>query len=236
MEDLNLVIIDDEPNNRALIQKYIEFLYPLNTHVFHLCDSVQSAVQILEKHGADIVFLDIEMPGENGFELFKQIDTSDFEVVFVTAYAEHMSYSVNELGCFGYITKPIERDNLKSIFNRYQDKYEKDNCFRLISHTNNKRELIHLDEIIYCKGEGSYCAIVTSKEKYIQSKTLKDIKKRLPEDRFLRVHKSFIVNLNHVKNYSKEQKQIELKVPCFESLENLPVSKTYKDTLEKLIL
>ncbi len=236
MEDLTLVIIDDEPNNRELIQKYIEFLFPLNKHEFHLCDSVQAGVKVLKQVHADIVFLDIEMPDERGFALFEQVDTSLFEVVFVTAYAEHIQYSLNTLGCFGYINKPIEREQLKNILIRYNEKYEKESLFKLVAHNNNKRELINLEDILYCKGEGSYCAIVTTKDKYIQSKTLKEIQSRLPEDRFLRVHKSYIVNLNHVKNYSKERREMELKESCCLNRDTIPVSKSYKDILEDFIL
>ncbi|MHC5202123.1 LytR/AlgR family response regulator transcription factor [Myroides sp. LJL119] len=236
MDNLVIVIIDDEPNNRELLKRYIELLYPLSNHTFHLCNSVKAGVEIIKSNPIDLVFLDIVMPEQDGFELFKHVNHYKFEVVFTTAYQQYMQRSINDFQCFGYLTKPIIKDDLKNIFNRFYDKINNTKKYRLISHNNNKRELINLDDIIYCKGEGSYCAIYTSEDKYVQSKTLGEVEQVLPSDNFMRVHKSFVVNLNHVKNYSREFKQLQLKISCVEEQNLIPVSKSYKDKIESLNL
>ena len=236
MENLVIVIIDDEPNNRELLKKYIEHLYPLNNHEFHLCNSVETGVAAIEASKPDLVFLDIVMPDSYGFELFNHVKKHQFEVVFTTAYDQYMQRSINDFNCFGYLTKPLAKDELKNIFNRYQEKQELTKKYRLISHNSNKRELISLNDIIYCKGEGSYCAIYTSDDKYVQSKCLGDVEDVLPKEDFMRIHKSYVVNLNHVKSYSRELKQLELKTTCFDNKNAVPVSKSHKEKVEELNL
>lgn len=112
------------------------------------------------------------MPDANGFELFDQVNKESFEVVFTTAFSEYMDASVNEVGCFGYLLKPVSLDKLKRIFDRYFQKNIETKYLKFVHATQNRRILIDIKEIIYCKADNNYCEIYTKDNKYVLSKTL----------------------------------------------------------------
>lgn len=131
MSTLTIVIIDDERKAREVLKQYIHLLFPDNNFEFYLCNSVTEGATAIENYLPDLVFLDIEMPQANGFELFNKVDKNSFEVVFVTAYAQYIEKSVNEIGCFGYLTKPIERLKLETIFKRFNENQPAKKHFKL---------------------------------------------------------------------------------------------------------
>ncbi len=141
MNHLIIVIIDDEPKNRETLKAYIHRLLPINSFEIILCNSVKTGVEAIENYLPDLVFLDIEMPEANGFELFKNVNKETFEVVFTTAYAQYIEKSVNEVGCFGYLLKPIEGDKLKKILDRFNEKVTNKRYFKFFNKTKNRSGL-----------------------------------------------------------------------------------------------
>ncbi|WP_430613396.1 LytR/AlgR family response regulator transcription factor [Flavobacterium sp. JP2137] len=236
MDDLVLVIIDDEPKIRELLKAYIIRIYPERSFEIHLCNSVKTGVEAIKAYLPDLVFLDIEMPEANGFELFQHVNKERFEVVFTTAYAEYMDKSVNEIGCFAYLVKPVEREKLKIIFERYIEMKKNKQFLKLIHTTNNRRNIVSLSDILYCKAFGSYCEIFTTTDKFLQTRSLKEVEHRLPKESFIRIHNSYVVNINQVRSYSKQHKNVELKEISTENLQHIPVSATYKEKIERFIL
>lgn len=237
MNNLVLVIIDDEPKAREVLKGYINILFPNNRFEMILCNSVKEGTLAIETYLPDLVFLDIEMPEANGFELFSKVNKDSFEVVFVTAYSQFLDKSVNEIGCFGYLQKPLEREKLLKIFERYQEKSIQKKYLKLANTLQNKRTLIKLEDVTFCKADDNYCEIYlkNDKTKHILSRTLGDLEKKLPQQLFQRVHRSFIVNMNHV-SYFEKDKNLLIINQNGEEIQKIPVSATYKDAIRKMYL
>lgn len=237
MNNLVLVIIDDEPKAREVLKGYINILFPNNRFEMVLCNSVKEGVLAIETYLPDLVFLDIEMPEANGFELFNKINKDSFEVVFVTAYSQFLEKSVNEIGCFGYLQKPLEREKLLRIFERYQEKNIQKKYLKLANTLQNKRTLIKLEDVTFCKADDNYCEIYlkNDKTKHILSRTLGDLEKKLPQQLFQRVHRSFIVNMNHVSHFEKDKNLLVINQNG-EEKQKIPVSAKYKDAIRNMFL
>lgn len=237
MNNLVLVIIDDEPKAREVLKGYINMLFPNNRFEMILCNSVKEGMQAIETYLPDLVFLDIEMPEVNGFELFSKVNKDSFEVVFVTAYSQFLEKSVNEIGCFGYLQKPLEREKLLKIFERYQEKNTHKNYLKLANTSQSKRTLIKLEEVMFCKADDNYSEIYTTtdKTKHILSKTLGDLEKKLPQQLFQRVHRSYIVNMSHVSYFEKDKNLLVINQNG-EEKQKIPVSAKYKDAIRKMFL
>lgn len=236
MNNLTIVIIDDEKKLRELLKTYIDKIFPNHKHEIILCNSVSSGVEAIENYLPDLVFLDIEMPEENGFELFKKVNKETFEVVFTTAYAQYMEQSINEIGCFGYLLKPFDKEKLKTIFERFDLKATDKKYFKFINTSKNKRMLVHLDDILYCKADNNYSTLYLKDNQYLLSKTLRDIENRLPTEIFSRVHRSFIVNMLHVDFFDKDKNGLVLKHEIFETEGFIPVSASHKEKIDKMFL
>ena len=237
MNNLVLVIIDDEPKAREVLKGYINILFPNNRFEMILCNSVKEGTLAIETYLPDLVFLDIEMPEANGFELFNKVNKDSFEVVFVTAYSQFLEKSVNEIGCFGYLQKPLEREKLLKIFERYQEKNIQKKYLKLANTLQNKRTLIKLEDVTFCKADDNYCEIYlkNDKTKHILSRTLGDLEKKLPQQFFQRVHRSFIVNMNNV-SYLEKDKNLLVINQNGEEIQKIPVSATYKEAIRKMFL
>ena len=237
MNNLVLVIIDDEPKAREVLKGYINILFPNNRFEMILCNSVKEGTLAIETYLPDLVFLDIEMPEASGFELFNKVNKDSFEVVFVTAYSQFLEKSVNEIGCFGYLQKPLEREKLLKIFERYQEKNIQKKYLKLANTLQNKRTLIKLEDVTFCKADDNYCEIYlkNDKTKHILSRTLGDLEKKLPQQLFQRVHRSFIVNMNHVSYFEKDKNLLVINQNG-EEIQKIPVSATYKEAIRKMFL
>jgi len=236
MNNLTIVIIDDEKKLRELLKEYINMIFPNHKHDIILCNSVKTGIEAIEAYLPDLVFLDIEMPEANGFELLKNVNRETFEVVFTTAYAQYMEQSINEYGCFGYILKPFDREKLKTIFDRFELKKEDKKYFKFINTIKNKRMLVELDDILYCKADNNYTIIYLKDTNYLMSKTLRDVESRLPETIFKRVHRSYLVNVSQVYYYDKDRSVLLLKSEIKDSDNFIPVSASYKDNIDQFCL
>lgn len=214
-------IIDDEPGARGSLQKTIEKYLSSRVRVVFSAASVQEAVPLIKHHRPQLVFLDIEMPGGSGFELFGYFDRPDFKVVFTTAHKEYAIRAIKH-AALDYLLKPINHVELMEVVRKIES--EDDNSrFRfqletLISNLNNSSEpvariafpsqsgieLIRVNNIVYCQAENTYTCIHTSlNETLMVTKTLKAVEELLPGQMFLRIHKSYLVNINYIKSYSR---------------------------------
>ena len=236
MERLTLVIIDDEPKGRDALKNYINLLYPNNTFEIILCNSVKDGVHAINTYHPDLVFLDIEMPEVSGFELFKQVKKDSFEVVFVTAYSQFMEQSVNEYGCFGYLHKPIEGDKLNRVIERYFELPDSKKYLKFVTGTQNKRVLINLEEVLYCKAENNYTTIYLSNQSFLIAKTLKQLEEKLPTHLFTRIHRSYLVNMQKIAIYDKEKNVLIMQGEKGAHDYQIPVSSTNKEKLDLFIL
>ncbi len=214
-------IIDDEPKVAEGLKKIIEKYLSKNIRVVFVSYSVKEAVAQINIHQPNLVFLDVEMPDENGFELFKHYHRPDFKVVITTA---HKEYAINAIkhSALDYLLKPINHLELFELIKKIE-KQENNSRFHfqletLIANLNNGSEavskiafptqtgleFVKVNNIVYCQAENTYTTIHTSlNESIVVSKTLKVVEELLPEKLFMRIHKSFLVNVNYIKSYSR---------------------------------
>ena len=218
---ITAIIIDDEHHAREFLHKLILRYFDKKVVVLDKCDSVKNGVIAINNHNPDLVFLDIQMPNENGFELFKQFDNIPFEVIFTTA---HKNYAIDAIkhAAFDYLLKPINQIDLLSAIKRYEANREtlkrEDRTSLLLENlsssngtfnkialpTQSGYELVSINHILYCESDSNYCKVkcLDGKE-LLLAKTLKYIEGLINNPIFFRIHKSYLVNLNFIKSFDK---------------------------------
>lgn len=247
---IKTIIIDDEFNAREFLEKLLHRSFPDKFLVLSKCESVDEAVLAIEKYNPELVFLDVQMPNKNGFELFKEIKSISFEVIFTTAHAEFAIDAI-KASALDYLLKPINYIDLLDTIKKYDSKLQKasqqDKLMLLIENmdsgntefkkiafpTESGFELIKTTSILYCEADSNYCNIICLDGKKITlSKTLKYVEELLPSSIFQRIHKSYLVNLNYVNRFNKtDEFLVELT-----NGESLPVSVRKKEEFINAIL
>jgi two-component system LytT family response regulator len=246
---IKVVIIDDEINAQIVLKNTIERYFPNKFSVVDLCNSVCQGVKSINEHNPELVFLDIQMPGENGFELFKYFKVLNFEVIFTTAY-EKFALKAIKCSALDYLLKPINHLDLASSLKLFETRYQQSsgqkkltlllenlnldnqNSYKIAFPTIDGFELIHSNQILYCKADSNYCLIKKVDEStIIVTKTLKYVEELMPQKNFKRIHKTYVSNLNYIVRYNKTLKEVELT-----NGEKLPVSFRKEEEFVKTIL
>lgn len=246
---IKTVIVDDEVNAQHLLEKTLERSFPNRFLVVAKCTSVDAGVRAIKEFEPDLVFLDIQMPEKNGFELFQYFDVIKFEVIFTTAFNQFAIKAIKR-SALDYLLKPINSMELLEAVKKFDNKNKENAAHKKLTlllenlsindqqvskiafQTVEGFELIHANQILYCKAESNYCLIKkidgTTKT---ATKTLKYVEEILPGTSFLRIHKSFVINLNYVVRYNKTLKEVELT-----NGEKLPVSFRKEEDFINVIL
>jgi len=246
MEKLSALIVDDEKLNRDILEILILKHCP-EIHLVGKCHSAADARSKLESNEINLLFLDIAMPNETGFELLESIEKRDFSVIFITAYNQFALNAI-KANALDYILKPINFEELKiavnkavmthrlKIQNGVQTTPHNENLNNLIGQINNNSnqitslsvptkggyKIINLENISYFEASNNYCIIyMVDQEEFIVSKTLKEFNEILADNNFIRIHKTFLVNKDSIVGYIRENGiTIELK-----NEKHLPVSR-----------
>lgn len=216
---INCIIIDDEKKAREAFKKIINRYYSDKINVVADAESVKEGVTAIHKFNPDIVFLDIEMPGENGFKLFEYFKKLDFEVIFTTAFNKYAIDAIKH-SALDYILKPINIVDLAETFKKFEYrnklKTQQERIEILLANMNmgntikskvalptlSGYEMKKINDIIYCEGDQNYTKIhLVNDEQILVTKTLKFIEDLLPSTIFFRIHKTYLVNLNYVEKY-----------------------------------
>jgi two-component system LytT family response regulator len=213
-----ILIIDDEKPTRELIKRMIES-FGFDIDVFIDGENVKSGIESVLRIQPDLVFLDIQMPDGNGFDVLKSINQINFEVIFITAFQEYAIQAI-KFSALDYILKPIDaeelRQSLSNALNKLNEKSD-ENVFQALHHNiqpQNKRKLVlktqesnyvvDIDDIIRCESDKNYTFFyLKSGKKILVSRTLKDYDILLSPFEFFRVQQSHLVNLNYVDRYDK---------------------------------
>ncbi|WP_339838779.1 LytTR family DNA-binding domain-containing protein [uncultured Maribacter sp.] len=212
---LKAILVEDEANSREILRNYITKYCPSIDLVGEVA-SIQEALVLIEKNSLDIVFLDVEMPFGNAFDLLDQLPNRTFETVFVTAYDHYAKDALNNHAAY-YLTKPINIDELINAVNYIEGVREKEASLeggvltskskgvegKLTLPQQDGFQILNVSEILYCKADDNYTEIYLLNKKILVSKTLKYFEDALLEFPFARVHKSFLVNVNEVVKYRK---------------------------------
>ncbi len=242
---IKCLIIDDELNARELLEGLLEKFLPNKFQIVAKCESVDNAIEAISIYNPEIVFLDVNMPGKNGFELFKELKNVNFEVIFTTAFSDYAIDAI-KYNAFDYLLKPINPIELVSTIKKLEDKINKKNqqknLLLLLENIDfqgnvfNKValpidtgfKLVKTNTILYCQADGNYCKVFCLDGSIIHlSKTLKFMEDMLPKLLFKRIHKSYLVNFNFVIEFNKVN---ELNVQLVNNI-ILPVASRKKEEL-----
>ncbi|PIA81691.1 DNA-binding response regulator [Gaetbulibacter sp. 4G1] len=213
---LTSIIVEDEETSRQILKNYLKKYCP-NVTVLGEAENVEEALVLIRNNDLDLVFLDVEMPYGNAFDLLEKVGDIDFETVFVTAYNHYAMDALNAHASY-YLMKPISIDELIKAVDYVTEIKIKEEALQnqvLAPKTNtvngkitipqlNGFEVINTSDILYCKADDNYTEIfLNTNKKKLVSKTLKYFEDILKDTSFARVHKSYLVNVNEVVKYVK---------------------------------
>ncbi|MGZ5190847.1 MAG: LytR/AlgR family response regulator transcription factor [Flavisolibacter sp.] len=218
---MKAVLVDDEPDGIRTLKKMIALHCP-GVEVVATCSNANMAKEQINLLNPDVVFLDIQMPGKSGLDLLTELPGKEFEVIFVTAHNEYMLQAF-QYSAADYLLKPVDEDRLIDAVKRVEKKLNEgknDDRDGALLHNISKAGIpaemrlclptikgfivLKLEEIIYCEAERSYTIFHLENGKTVMvSKPLIDYDEMLKDTSFLRIHKSFLINLYHVKEYQR---------------------------------
>jgi two-component system LytT family response regulator len=219
MSLIKCILVDDEKKTRTLLKTMLE-KFCEGVEVLGEAADVQEAVTLIKEKQPDLVFLDVEMPRESGFSLFKYFDELNFEVVFTTAYSQYAVKAI-KLAALDYLVKPINLEELLESLNRFRakkkDLKEQASQHQILEQAINQTDrpkialaspegisFVELDDILRCQSDKSYTIFVlTSGKKICTSKNLGEYEQILEEYGFIRVHRSHLVNKLFIKGLTR---------------------------------
>lgn len=224
---VSTLIIDDEAKGRLALREKLSAYCP-QIKVVAEATNGQEALLLIQQHQPKLIFLDIEMPRMNGFEMLNELPEKNFHIIFTTAYDQYAIKAI-KYAAFDYLLKPIDIEELQTAVAKVsaeennQTKKQIELLHQNIQHPKNKLNKIaiptlegllfyDINDIVYLEANSNYTNIyLNNKTKITASKTLKDFEELLPEDIFFRTHHSYLINLNYIKRYIKgDGGQIEL--------------------------
>lgn len=215
---VKVVIIDDENSGRNVIQQYLS-LYCEDVEVIGEANSVKSGVELLSKESPDIVFLDIQMQDGTGFNLLEALPQRTFKVIFVTSFDQYALKAI-KFSAADYILKPVDPDEFVEAVQRVQADLARqaqnpvadERIDELLSNMNNFSKIglptangilfFNVDDIVRCEADGAYTQFfMNNGEKVLVAKNLKVYEELFADNKFLRVHKSHLINTNYIDKY-----------------------------------
>lgn len=204
MKQLRVVLVDDEELARQDLQHQLAHFQQIQ--VVGQANSVEIAVEVINTTEPDLVFLDIQMPKESGFKLFEKMEI-DFSVIFVTAF-DNYAIRAFEVNALDYLLKPVNPTRLAQTLERVKTNltvsatnpnkqiYSYEDY--LFVKSKEKPEFLKISSIVYITATGSYTHIYTGGKEKVVIKPLKEWEDLLPPQHFLRIHRTYIINLNYI--------------------------------------
>lgn len=227
---LKCILVEDSSVQRLFIYQMIK------SSKFLRCDVIFSnaleANNYLLNNPVDLIFLDVEMPDINGFDLLDGLKTKP-QIIFVTAKPEY-AFKAFDYDATDYLCKPIEKERFEISVNKALSKFNSNNNSEILNgdfiifKSNLKNHKILIDSIKWIEAMGDYVKVVTDYESYVVLKTMKAFLLELPKNQFLRVHKSYIVNLKRVNKFSARFLELEKS--------QIPLSRNIKNKLTEALL
>ena len=215
---ITAIIVDDEPYSCESLATLLERYCP-EVKILDICYSAAAAIKSIHDQKPQILFLDVEMPHMNGFELLEKLDSIEFKLIFTTSYDQYALKAIH-FSALDYLLKPIDREELQKAVQKatitgnplpqqieillQKLKHPTIGINKIAIPTMEGLQMIFVENIISCRADSNYTVLLLkNKQKIIASRTLKDIEEMLGDYSFARVHHSFLVNLNEVEKYIK---------------------------------
>jgi two-component system, LytTR family, response regulator len=242
---MKAIIIDDEPNAVDLLQIRLTQYCP-QVQVVAACTSSVKGVEAIRLHKPDVVFLDIEMPQMNGFQVLEAVEDMHFALVFVTAY-DKFALKAFKYSAIDYLLKPIEIQELLRAVSRVEKqqhtfKEQIDLLKQQLLNTHkpltdkialpyqNGVTFVSLKDVIYCESDDSYTKFfLNDGQHYLVTKSLKEIQELLEDRGFLRIHRQYLINLDHIKKFYKGEGSYII----MSNNQSIPVSRLHKERLSE---
>lgn len=219
MSRIKTILVDDEPRGLLSLQKLLELNCP-EAEVIGCCSNAEEAKAKIEQLQPQLVFLDIAMPGKTGFDLLSGLSDIEFEIIFVTAHNNYLVQAFH-FSAVDYLLKPVDDDLLKAAVKRaakrIQDKNGSPQLETFLSNIHHRHgspkmkicipslrgfQVVEISDIIYCEANGNYTQFhIVNRPSIVASKAIHEYEDLLRDSNFVRVHKSCIINLEHVKEY-----------------------------------
>jgi two-component system LytT family response regulator len=217
---INALIIDDEPKNIRILYGLLNESCP-EVQVIGEAVSAETAIPLIHEKQPDLVFLDIEMPYGNAFDLLDKIMPVNFEIIFITAFDDY-TLKAFKYSALDYLLKPVSIDELKGAIQKAKERIRVKSINQQLQNLlfnigkpspslqkialpcKDGLEFVLLTDIIRFEAKGGYTNVIgINNQKYISSRTIKEYEEILPDDIFFRIHNSHIINLNRIKKYHK---------------------------------
>lgn len=215
MTELKALIIEDEATSREILANYLN-KYCSSIKLLGEASNITEGLELITKHKPDLIFLDVEMPFGNAFDLLDKVPNRTFETVFVTAYNQYAMDALNNHAAY-YLMKPINIDELIKAVDYVLEIKQRENALegQVLKANSGKAEgkitipqqdgfqILDVGDIFFCKADDNYTEIYLEHKKILVSKTLKYFEEALSEYPFARIHKSYLVNVGEVVRYRK---------------------------------
>lgn len=248
--NLKTILIDDEPLSRDIIRAYLQAFE--NVEIVEECNDGFEGVKAIMQHQPDLIFLDIQMPKINGFEMLELIEQPP-AVIFTTAFDEY-AIRAFESNAVDYLLKPFTEERLKKAVEKYIDQAgaatpapaadqvqqvlntvaeEPRTHDRIVVKTGNRVRIIPLEDVHYLEADDDYIKIVTAKGAFLKNKTMSYYERHLDAQQFVRVHRSYMIRVDQITRIDPYQKESHLAV--LRSGKQIPVSKTGYSRLKSVL-
>ncbi|MCB0648340.1 MAG: response regulator [Saprospiraceae bacterium] len=213
-ESIRAVLVDDEADSIGVLQILLKKYAP-EVVVRATFTNSKEALEYLRQEETDVLFLDIEMPGLDGFELLSKLGSFSFKPIFVSAYDEFGVKAI-KYRIFDYLVKPIDPEELLQTIRRLKNELAEEEKVNIekIDHVSilhdkilipvgNEYEFVQISEIVRCEADDNYTRLYLGDQVFLVSKTLKYFEEVLPASHFLRTHNKHLINVNKIKKYVK---------------------------------
>ena len=216
---LKAIIIDDEPYCCEILAAMLESDCP-DVEIISICNDAKNALDVIRQHSPDLVFLDVEMPKMNGFEMLEQLPAINFHLIFTTSYDQYALKAIR-FSAIDYLLKPIDREELKMAVEKVKERIHipipqqleilmqklrqpSSPVNKIALPTMEGLQMIPIDSVVSCESDDNYTRLkLKSGKKLLVTRSLKEIEESLEQHSFIRVHRSYLVNLNEIEKYIK---------------------------------
>jgi two-component system LytT family response regulator len=216
---LKAIIVDDEPYCCEILAAMLESDCR-DVSIVDISSNGYNALSAIKHHSPDLVFLDVEMPRMNGFEMLEQLPSINFHLIFTTSYDQYALKAIH-FSAIDYLLKPIDREELKKAVQKVKDRFQTtlpqqleilmaklsktpNGLSKIALPTIEGLQMIPIDTIVNCESDDNYTTIrLKNGKKLLVTRSLKEMEESLEQHSFIRVHRSSLVNLNEIEKYVK---------------------------------
>jgi two-component system, LytTR family, response regulator len=239
------IIIDDEPLARSIVREYLQD--QKEVEVMQECNDGFEGVKAIMQHNPHLIFLDIQMPKINGFEMLELLEEKP-SVIFTTAFDEY-AIKAFETHAVDYLLKPFTKERFEKALEKFfsQAPVQKKNTEellqsathlpsqseRIVVKTAGKIKIIPIPEILYLEAADDYVKIYTKEGSFLKNKTMSFFENTLPQDQFVRIHRSYILNVQEITRIDPYEKENHLAI--LRSGARIPVSKNGYGKLKEVL-